>query len=276
MSTFRYKGKEVFYTVDGEADKPTLIILNGIMMSHKSWEAFVPSFTRLFRVVRFDMLDQGLSSKLEGETYTQALQVDVLRALLDHLELEKAHLVGISYGGSVALQFAIQHPARVARMVLFNAAAYTTPWLRDVGRGWNRVAGSRDGEAYYHVTIPYIYSHGFYSRENDWMEARKEKLLPIFKDEGFQDAMIRLTNSAESHDVRGRMDAIEAPTLVVAAEDDLLTPPREQQTLLEGIPNAELMTFTDCGHASMYERPALFTASVMGFLSDDRNEYQIS
>jgi len=273
MSVFPFKGKEVFYVVDGDAKRPAVLILNGIMMSHKSWAPFLPELTRHFRVIRLDMLDQGLSSKME-EPYTQALQVEMLAAFCRHFG-EKVHIVAISYGGSVALQLAARHPECIDRMVLLNAAAKTTPWLRDIGRGWNEVARIKNAEAYYHITIPYIYSPGFYTRKIDWMEARKEKLMPLFASDSFREAMIRLTDSAESHDVTGELSSMEIPTLVVAAEHDMLTPPFEQKYLVERMPQAELVMFNDCGHASMYEKPELFVQTIVGFLNLETQDYTL-
>jgi len=275
MSTFTFENKEVFYTIDGTAEK-TLVILNGIMMSHKSWEAFLPAWKNHFKVLRVDFLDQGLSQKMPDEPYTQATQVRMLKALFDHLNMHSLYMVGISYGGSVALQFAAKHSDYLAKLALFNAAASTSPWLRDIGRGWNKVARTGNGEAYYHVTIPYIYSPQFYTKNEAWMNARKEKLLPVFEDQNFLDAMTRLTNSAEGHDVTESLKDIHTPTIVIAADHDYLTPLYEQEKLVDHMPNATLNVFYECGHASMYEKPELFTSSILGFFLDETTQYDIN
>ncbi len=274
MSVFRYQDKSVFYLFDDKQHAKTLVILNGIMMSHKSWEVFLPAFLADMNVLRLDFLDQGLSDKMQSG-YTQAIQVDLLKGLLDALSLEKVHLMGISYGGSVALQFAAKHQDRLESLLLFNVAAYTTPWLRDIGRGWNRVAATRDGEMYYHITIPYIYSPQFYQKRQDWMEQRKAKLVPLFSDPAFLDAMIRLTNSAETHDVRQALPTITTKTLIVASEQDYLTPLHEQKAIAETMPNADLVVFPSCGHASMYEKPRLFVTTVKGFVLENDGDYTI-
>ncbi len=265
MSAFKFQGRNIFYTLDGQADNPPLVILNGIMMSHKSWEMFIPALKQHFHVIRLDMLDQGESDKMEGD-YHQKLQADMLAGLIDHLNLDKVHIAGISYGGNVALQFARHYPEKIVKMVLFNAVAKTNAWLRDVGRAWNRIAKSRDGEAYYHAAIPLIYSPTFYTKRIEWMEARKETLIPVFSTPAFLDAMTRLTRSAESHDVSDALHEIKTPTLVVAADQDELTPPHEQRKIVTTMPNARLITFHETGHASMYERPELFTMTLIGYL----------
>jgi len=276
VSYFTYQNKEMYYELSGEQEKgkEVLVILNGIMMSTKSWEPFKEAFSKDFLLLRYDMFDQGQSASLE-ETYTQEVQVDLLDALFKHLDIDKANIVGISYGASIALQFARKYPNKVKRMIIANGVAKTSPWLKDIGDGWNEVAKTRNGLAYYHITIPYIYSPQFYTKQKDWMDKRKELLLPIFSSEIFLDRMIRLTKSAETHDVSKDLKDIKIPSLIISSEEDYLTPPFEQKYLQEHMPNAKLVMIPSCGHASMYEEPSLFTSLVLGFFTQEQLEYQI-
>ncbi len=271
MSTFTYKSHEIFYTIDGDitGDKDIMIILNGIMMSTKSWEEFVPAFSQHHTLIRFDMIDQGQSSKVDFD-YTQALQVEVLDALLDHLDISLVSLVGISYGASVALQYAIKYPNNIQKLILANVVAKTSQWLKAIGHGWNQVAKTRDGEAYYNITIPYIYSAQFYDKNIDWMENRKQTLIPIFSDPDFLDAMTRLTNSAETHDTRDALNDLSVDTLIISGDQDYLTPVFEQQDLATSLPHSHHVIIPNCGHASMYEQPQLFRDLVLGFINDTK------
>ncbi len=273
MATFTYLGKQVYYTVDG-AGAP-MVLLNGIMMSTRSWEPFVPALSANHQLIRVDLLDQGQTDKAADIPYTQMTQAELIIALLDHLELPKAHMVGISYGGEVAIQLAIAYPQRVDRLVLFNTTAYTTTWLAHIGHSWNAVGRMRDGAAYYKTTIPVIYSQQYYERRLDWMMARQAKLEPIFSNPVFLDAIERLTNSAEHYDERDRLDRITARTLIVAAEDDILTPKGDQALLHKYIHSSELISIPNCGHASMYEKPLLFTTLIVGFLTVAATDFVI-
>lgn len=273
MSTFTFRGLNIYYDYQGDQQE-TLLILNGIMMSTESWTPFMSEWLKDFSVLRLDFIDQGQSDQLK-EPYQQDIQVELLKALLDHLSLKKVYLVGISYGGSIALQFAVKYQTYLAKMILLNAAAWTTPWLRDVGRGWNAVANTRVAEAYYHITIPYIYSPHFYNNHQAWMEARKNKLLEIFSNARFLDAMIRLTNSAESHDVKANLKNIKTPTLVVSSDFDFLTPKDEQTYIVERMPNAVHCTFENTGHASMYEKPELFMTTIRGFFKTKSTQIEL-
>ena len=193
-----------------------------------------------------------------------------MRELLIHLNIKKVNLVGISYGASVALQFAVKYEKHINKMVVSNVVAKTSKWLKAIGDGWNAVALTRDGEAYYNISIPYIYSPQFYSKQIDWMEERKKILIPLFINKEFLDSMIRLTKSAETHNVEEQLRIIDVKTLIISSEEDFLTPVFEQKYIHSKLKNSSLEVIPECGHASMYERPELFTSLVLGFINNNQ------
>jgi pimeloyl-ACP methyl ester carboxylesterase len=273
MAEFTFRDKTIYYEEYGQG-RP-LVVLNGIMMSCRSWEKFIPSFSAQNRLILLDFLDQGRSSKMEGESYDQTLQAQVLHALLEHLELKQVCLMGISYGGEVAQLFAVRYPSFVERLILFNTTARTGPWLGDIGDGWNKAAP--DAESYYLTTIPVIYSPQFYRDKNDWMNNRRGQLVgSVFSDQAFMGSMVRLTNSSRGYDVTEQLHTITAPTLVVSCQQDYLTPMEEQELIVSRIPNSHRVIIPGSGHASMYEQPLLFATLVLGFCNVRDTEYQIS
>lgn len=273
MAVFFYKDYEFYYEIHGDMERP-FILLNGIMMSTKSWSIFVDEFSENNTLILFDFLDQGQSSKAK-EAYTQAFQVEVLKAFLDYLKVKSLPVVGISYGGEVALQFVTKYPQYVSRLVLFNTCAYTSPWLKDIGDGWNKAGASGDGEAYYLASIPLIYSPKFYEENLDWMKKRQALLVPLFSNKLIVDGFIRLTKSAEVHDVRDKLHLIAAPTLIVSSRQDYLTPVEDQEYLAAHIKNNHHVVIENAGHASMYERPDLFVSLVLGFVNKIEKKYII-
>ena len=84
MSILNYKGRNIYYDVQGEG--LPILILNGIMMSTKSWEPFVESLSEHNMLIRLDFIDQGQSDKLENSVYNQEIQVDIVDTLLSHLK----------------------------------------------------------------------------------------------------------------------------------------------------------------------------------------------
>ncbi|MBN2540147.1 MAG: alpha/beta hydrolase [Bacilli bacterium] len=265
MSIFNHNGKEIFYELEGTPEKPKLLILNGIMMSTRSWIPFMKTLKEHFQVLRMDFYDQGQSHKLVGKSYTHEIQIDLLKDLLDYLSIPKINIVGISYGGNAALAFACKYQERVERLMLFNSAAYTTPWLKDIGDGWIKAGETRNPDLYYKVTIPTIYSEKYYEEKLEWMKAREKVLAPVFSNPDFLDAMERLTRSAEPYDVREQLEQLDLPVMIVSAENDTLTPVKEQEYLFKHIKNANWIKLPEVGHASMYENPLIFTSLITGF-----------
>src|SRR5262245_8243759 len=109
-------GGHIAYDTAGSG--PTVVLLHGAFMDRRSWDAQMAPFAKQFRVVRYDIRPFGESSVPE-EAYNVP---DDLVRLLDHLKIDRAHLVGHSFGGGVALDFALQHPERTGALVLVAAA----------------------------------------------------------------------------------------------------------------------------------------------------------
>ncbi len=274
MSIFKYQDKDIFYEIDGLDSSPKLLILNGIMMSTRSWLPFVNTLKEHFQLIRLDFFDQGQSAKLDYE-YTQQIQIDLIKAFLDYLQIKKVNIAGISYGGEVALLFAVNYQDYVERLMLFNSSAYTSPWLKDIGDGWIKAGNTRDGKLYYKTTIPVIYSSKYYEEKLEWMQNREKILVPVFSNPVFLDAMERLTRSAESFDVRDKLKDLDLPVLIITADQDALTPKRDQEYLYKNIKDANWVIIPDVGHASMYENPVLFTTLITGFFLIKDIKYNI-
>ncbi len=259
-------GKNIYYEKKGEGEP--LIMLNGIMMSTASWAAFTPVLSKQMTVILVDLLDMGKSDSMDDvPQYMQSLQADILSELVSYLGYEKVSVMGISYGGEVALQFALNHPSQIDKLMLFNATAHTSKWLYDISEGWNNTGERLDGETYYSITIPYFYSSQFYESHIDWMERRRKVLYATFSDPVFQSRMGRLVRSTLHYDVRQRLSEIMCPTLILASECDSIVPIHEQRYLHKNIEGSSLVVLPDCGHCSMMESPYVFATLIIGFVN---------
>ncbi len=267
MTYFNYNGKNIAYQIDcGENDKP-LVLLNGIMMNMNSWTPFMSNFLKHRKVIRIDLLDQGASEKMDT-AYTLDDQAKAVIALLDYLNIDKYDLFGISYGAHTALTISTLDVERVDKLLVYNCLPDTNKLLRDIGTSWKVAAQKNDPELFFLNTIPIIYSIKFYEDNSAWMDARKPVLLKVF-DETYLQSMIRLVTSSETYDVREKLSNIKANTLVVGCSDDLLTPAKYTKKVAENITNSKYIELPDCGHASMYEKPNEFLATLCGFLVHD-------
>lgn len=273
MKYFNYLGRKVAYKITGKGEP--VILLNGIMMSMQSWENIIDPLSENFLVIRVDFLDQGHSDSIE-EVYDQSIQVELVKQLLNHLNIEKINVIGISYGGEVALNFATTHQDMVNRLIVFNAVSHTNEELTKLGHLWNKYAEVKDSKNYYLETIPVIYSKHFKDNNKEWMNNRESLLINgAFSDEKFLNRMIRLTNSAENYDVRDKLLNLTVPVLIIGAEEDYLTPLSEQRELQSLIKNSKLVVLPSIGHASMYEDPFIFNAIIIGYLKTNQFDYKI-
>lgn len=257
--------KSIYYEVHGSGEP--LLLLNGIFMSCSSWAAFVPSFSRHNQLILVDFLDQGKSDKLHAD-YDQTVHVDTIKALLNSLGLTQVSIIGISYGGEVAMQFALAYPERVKKLVLSNTTAYTNPWLQDMGRAWEQAISSYDGRQFFKACIPVVYSPKFYTTKIHWAKEREELFVKAFGKDTY-DAFIRLIRSAEQLDIRSSLKKISTPTLVLSSEHDFVTPVQDQEFIVSEIPGAAHLLIKDAGHAAMYEKPIEFCSAVLGFVNSE-------
>jgi pimeloyl-ACP methyl ester carboxylesterase len=272
MAQFEFQGKTVYYEVLGEGEP--ILLLNGIMMTSQSWGPFIENFTRFNQLILLDFFDQGQSAKMSGP-YDQSVQVALVGALLDTLKLEKINICGTSYGAEVGLGFAVQFPQKVRRLVLFNGAARTAPQIYDIGLAWNEAAKLEGGLAYYLAAIPIIYSDSFYEKEKAKMDKRKETLVSVFANAEVKEQLIRLTNSSGNFNVIDKLPALDIPILVVSADKDYLTPRSEQEIIVRLVKNAYHIVLSDCGHASVYEKPLLFCSLTLGFINSSNTSFII-
>ncbi len=258
--------KKIYYEIHGEGNP--VILLNGIMMSTASWKPFLPALSKTCKVILVDLLDMGLSDNMaDREQYEQPLQADILSEFVDHLGLKKVSIMGISYGGEVAIEFACKYPDKLAKLMLFNTAGYTSDRLWASGEGWNAVGETLNGEAYYAITIPYFYSVKFFDENRAWMEGRKQILSELFSNKDFQDRMRRLVLSTEHYDYRDRLKEITAKTLILGCLADTIIPIKDQQYLHENIKGSSFVVIPDAGHCSMLEKPEIFVTLISGFVN---------
>ncbi len=263
MAFFKVNDRKAYYEIHGEGDA-VLVILNGIMMSCASWQPFISMLTKHVKVVLIDFFDQGKSDYLEG-SYSQDVQVELVKDVLEALDLKQVTLLGISYGGEVAMKLASRHSQLLSKLILANTTAYTDPQLKAIGESWINSARTYDGKQFFKATIPPIYSSEFYEGHSEWLNAREQLFDKLF-DKKWYEGFIRLVISAETHDERGRLGHIKIPTLIIGADNDIITPLSRQAQLNDLISESKFLVIKKCGHASMYERPIEFFTSVLGFM----------
>jgi proline-specific peptidase len=265
------KGQNIYYEIYGKGEP--LVLLNGIMMSTASWKPFIEVFSQDYELVLVDFLDQGQSDKAT-DYYTQDVHVEMLKELFSSLGFNKVNMVGISYGGEVALRFAVKYQEKLSSLVLANTTAYTTEKLKDIGEAWIYAAKSYNGFTFFKEVMPYVYSDDFYENNIKWLKER-EKLFNDILTKEWYDGFIRLVKSAEDLNINDELDKINVPTMIIGAEKDTTTPIKFQEEIKKRIKNSRMVIIKDAGHASMYEKPYEFASIVIGFLKTYNKKIEI-
>lgn len=272
MAIFEYKNMKFNYLVEGSG-KP-ILLLNGIMMTIKSWEPVAEPLRQSNTLIRLDMMDQGQSEK-QTKNYTIDEQADLVAAFVKYLGYDKVNAVGISYGGYVGLNLAIRHPEIIDRLMIFNSSPDCDERDTEFFNQFMHTADLGDPYAFYLATVPLFYSTTFYLNNQEWMKKRESLLINFFKDKEYLQSIKRLSYSCLSHDVRDRLHTIKAPTIVINGEEDIIMPFFKQRYIFEHIPNSTYISMGKIGHVTPYENPILFTSLVYGYINNPTFEFNI-
>ena len=246
-----------------------LLIINGTSQSLGFWAETAMVWAGSHRVITYDLRGMGGSDRGATPISAESLGEDA-RALLEALEVERAHVLGYSLGSVVAQQLAVLAPERVASLVLLCTWGRTDGFQRAVFTGLGHPWRTGDLEAALGA-LGIAFSPELL--DNPEFGALVEQLLPLFPSTEQQIRTCAEQWDADiAVDTLDRLDRITAPTLVVAGEQDLLTPARQGKAVAERIPGARYELFTGPGssHALGVERAEEFVPMVLDFLSQHK------
>jgi len=239
----RVNGIRLYYEIHGRG-RP-LLLLHGGAGDGRQFSNQVPVFSRSFRVVVPDERAQGRSTDGPGPLTYHTMAEDVV-ALMDHLRMKRADVMGWSDGGIIGLDIAIHHPERIEHLVTFGAN-YNPGGLRSDEQAWLSTANAQsfgDGSrTEYEKRSP---------DPGHW-ETAMNKILAMWRTQpNFTLAQLR---------------SIRARTMIAAGDRDLVQP-AHTDTLARAIPGARLWIVPDASHGAMLERPDLVNRTVLAFLED--------
>jgi 3-oxoadipate enol-lactonase len=254
------------HRVDG-AGAPVLL-LNGGMMSLSAWQEIATPLAERYQIVRCDFRGQLTSPGAPHPTLGG--HVDDVLSLLDQLGISLAHVVGTSFGAEVGLLLAATHPERVASLVAVTATDVETPVLKEGGAllcgQLQAAARGGDRRRLYDSIVSIFYSLNWASAHRTELDARREQLT-LLPAEWFENAAGILASLA-GLDLRAQLGSIACPTLVVAAEGDIVMPLAYARALAAAIPGARLEVVVDSGHVLVQEQPGRLLDLLLRFLAE--------
>ena len=246
------------YRLDGPHGAPPLLLCNSLGTTLEMWDQQVEPLTAQFRLVRYDRRGHGRSPVPPGPYSLADLGRDVLD-LLDDLGIERVSFCGLSIGGMVGMWLASEAPERIDRLVLCSAAPSLPPreqWLE-------RAATVRaEGVA---AIADAALDRWFTPLAPESLRQSFRTMLVETPAEGYAGCCEALADV----DLRDRLAAIEAPTLVVTGDGDPVAPPESGEQLAAAISGARHVTVAGARHISNAEQPSTFTQHVLAHLTEE-------
>lgn len=240
-----------------------LLLVNGLGSDTVEWLCQIPDLSGSFQVIAFDNRGAG-ESEVPPPPYTTAQMADDAAALLSHLAVERAHVLGVSFGGMIAQEIALRHPGSVERLVLGCTAPGGEGAVRpapEVLAAFVRTA-SGDPEEEVRRTIPFLYTERYRREHPEEIEAFvRRRLRKPASPEG-QAAQLA---AAVGHSAWDRLGRIRAPTLVITGEEDRVVPPVNSRRIAERIPGAVLVVLPGAPHRLFAEMAEAFNREVLSF-----------
>jgi proline iminopeptidase len=263
----KIRDTEIYFDVDGCSlvveeqgirQKPVAFIIHGGPgVDHTSYKPCFSPLVHHLQLVYFDHRGQGRSARGPKETYTLDNNVDDMEALRQYLGLEKIVLIGSSYGGMVALSYAVKYPQNVSHLIVIATAANS----RFLERA-QEILAERGNEEQLRQFFRVMGS--MYSQNND------RKLNSPDSDETILsvDAInVAFSGFLNDYNILNELHKITSPTLVIAGRHDWICAPEFSEEIAQAIPNAYLKIFENSGHLIRVDEPQSLLDEIARFLN---------
>lgn len=239
--------------VDSGEGSQVLVLLHGLLFSHRMFDAQVAALESHFRCVRMDFRGQG-DSEVTGSGYDlETLASDVI-ALIEVLDCGRVHLLGFSMGGMVAQRVALKRPELLRSLVLMNTSAEPERKLKRPQFALLNLAARYLGlERVAPRILPLLFSHHFI-KDSEWREERERWVAMVTANDRI--GVTRAVRGVVSRrTILDRIHRIELPTLIVTSDEDHATPPSRAQRIHERITGSRLVMIEGSGHMTPAEKP---------------------
>jgi 3-oxoadipate enol-lactonase len=261
--------KQIYWEYYGTGRREPVCLLNGLAMHTGSWSSVLPSLLDEYDVLLYDYIGQGRSTSVDEPVFIPQL-ADLLILILDELGIDRLHLLGISYGGFVALDFARRHQHRLHTLTLSGILLSHEDLFRmyeEMSLRFYR-AGETGFELYTHYLYEKIFGETFVHRAAPYLEKMR---LAFFKRYRYQvHSLIRFTEAqnrffAQLDEHMPGFRAIRTPTLILAGDQDRVILPSVQRKIADILTTSRFERVEDSGHVAYLEQRDVFFGLVKQF-----------
>lgn len=266
MPHFDTAGVSLYFELTGSG--PPLVLVHGFACGLRMWDPQVQALARSFRVVTYDVRGHGSSeAPSDPAAYSPSICVDDLRALLDHLEIGRAAVGGLSMGGNIALHFALTHPERLTALIVADTGS-GSDGTSDFAAGVERMAAAleRDGIQAFADAALLTPAFGRYAKQGPEPERLIRSCLMAHPARGLaHTARGVVTRRPSIYTLASALRSLSIPTLLIVGEHD--GPCVDvHRFMADTIPGAHHMVIPGAGHLSNLEAPDEFNRAIENFL----------
>lgn len=253
----------LYWKLEGQENRPALLLLNSIGTDMSLWDAALPALRTSFRLLRTDMRGHGASDAPEGDYSLPMLAADAA-AILDEAGIAQAAVAGVSLGGMTAMQLALDHPGKISALALICTSAQMDPTAWETRIGIVRGQGTA---AIADMALDRLLSPAFAARHPEIVDGLKRGIAAQ-SDTGYAGAGAAIRDMA----VAARLGDIRVPALVVTGESDISTPfAGHGDRLLAGLQDARHAELASA-HLPPIEAPSALAAALQHFLLPQPDE----
>lgn len=262
--------QKIYWEYYGPGEREVVCLLNGLAMHTGSWTSVLPSLLDEYDVLLYDYIGQGRSTS-DDEPLLIADLGDHLVLILDRLGIDRLHLLGMSYGGFVALEFARRHQRRLHTLSLSGILlSHEELFLMYQELSLRFFHGGEVGfELYTHYLYEKIFGEAFVGRAKGYLEKMRLAFYERYRERVH--SLIRFTEAqipffARLEDQLPNYRAILTPTLVLAGDQDRVILPHVQRKITDILPESRFELIENSGHVVYLEQPDCFFGLLRGFL----------
>ena len=251
----------LYYEAHGLADAPPLILSSGLGGSANYWKPNIPALAQHFRIIAYDHRGTGRSDRALLDTVTVDDFADDILALMEALDIPKAHLVGHAAGGVAGLALALKAPERLDKLIVVNGWAKADPHFLRCFEARLNLLRHVGVEAFLRAQPIFLYPANWISEHSDALDAELVHQIADFP--GIATMEKRIAALAD-FDITGRIGELDAQVMFYATEDDMLVPSRASAAMSEA---AGLLCLKNWGgHACNVTDPSGFNRTVISYL----------
>jgi pimeloyl-ACP methyl ester carboxylesterase len=244
-----------------------LLLVPGLGCTRNLWDTVATDLAESFCLILPDNRGIGLSVARRAPRTLADYAVDLIE-LLDHLQLDRVHVMGLSLGGMIAQQLAMDHPSRVERLVLISCSNRFGPYLREIARLLAHAMRRFPTEIFQRTVELLVTAPQYLDAHQDQIEQNLVRARQMGIPRG---AIARQLRCLARHDVPQTPEyRITVPTLVLAGEHDVLIPACYARQMADEIPGSEFAVIPSCGHNPFVEQPEAVLPLITEFLSRGR------